>query len=120
MDGTESFILSLVVKYDFLKSIYKEHIKDYDELLPHVFMGDLTRKVMYLDSLIRSNKDSSAVVLVLKDLMSDLENGLNTGSDEIKELINVSFIENLSDYEYREHIKIYFGKALLNEYKKVF
>ncbi len=115
----KQFINDLVNKNNVLKGIYDEHIKENDELIPHVFMGDLTRKIVELDQNIRNKKAGGREIMIIKNIMDNLELGLSSGNDEIRELITASFIENLIDYKNKEYIKIYFGKALLEEYERI-
>lgn len=82
---------------DNLKNLYYKHIEYYDELIPHVFLGDLTRYIVDLYKSIfqdlpdkRKNKWNE-----IYKILSYLENGLSLGNKEIQELIAVSFIENL-------------------------
>lgn len=119
MSADKQFVHALVKKNSVLKEVYDEHIKDNDELLPHVFMGDFTRKIVELDKNIRNKKAGGAEIMIVKNIMDDLERWMTSGNNEVKELIIVSFIENLIDYENKEYIKIYFGKALLDEYEKI-
>lgn len=116
----KQFVMYLVEKYSDLKEVYGEHLKDCDELLPHVFMGEVSRKIVVLDRIVLSKGEDAVENLLLKNLLSEFENGMSSDSKEVKELISVSFLENLGDYENKEHLKSYFGKALLNEYKKIF
>jgi hypothetical protein len=44
----EDFIEEMLRKVPELRPYYQEHLVDYDELLPHDFMGDVTRYVMKL------------------------------------------------------------------------
>ena len=118
MSADKKFINDLVKKNSILKKIYDEHIKNNDELLPHVFMGDLTRKIVELDQSIRNKRAGGAEIMIIKNIMDDLERGLSSSSNEVKELIIASFIENLIDYKNKEYIKTYFGKVLLDEYEK--
>ena len=39
----EQFIEYVLAKVPQLRAVHSEHLKDNDELLPHVFMGDVTR-----------------------------------------------------------------------------
>lgn len=94
MKSNTEFIKTLIAEVPDLQSLYDNHLKENNELLPHVFFGDLTR---YVVEKIQSRKreDESFV----KRILSILEEGLNQGSQEVEELIDVSFVENLSDQE---------------------
>ena len=71
-----------------MKSIYDEHLNDNEMLLPHVFMGDLTRFVI-------AEAENPLARVPVGTLLAHLEGGIRNGSDEVKELIIVSFVENL-------------------------
>src|SRR5688500_5050520 len=59
-----------------------------DSLLTHVYIGDVARFAVAESG---SEKSQSS----LKTLMDHLESGLRSGSDEVRELILASFVENL-------------------------
>lgn len=88
MKNNVSFIEYLLRLVPELKSNYDEHLADNDTLLPHVFMGDVTRF-----AITEADKPRSQIVLVR--LLDCLEEGLKGGGDEVEELIVVSFVENL-------------------------
>lgn len=83
----DTFIEKLVQKVPELKGVYKEHLSDNDNVLPHVLMGDVTR--FAIAATLAGNRE------MLSRLLKCLDNHLRTGSDELKELIVVSFVENL-------------------------
>ena len=85
---SEIFVDNMLQQLPSLKTVYDEHIDKNDSLLPHVFMGDLTRFVI-------SESENVESRTTLTTLMRYLDDGLRTGSDEVKELIVVSFVENL-------------------------
>ncbi|MFA7271052.1 MAG: hypothetical protein WC073_17080 [Sterolibacterium sp.] len=88
MDTDELFIERLLHVAPELKGAYDEHLVDNDMLLPHVFMGDVTRFVVTA----ATNVDSLAVVQRILDYF---ENELKAGEAESLELIRASFVENL-------------------------
>lgn len=88
MTTTVAFIESLLRLVPDLMPIYEEHLTDNDTLLPHVFMGDVTRFVI---SKANDPRGRNGVA----ELLAYLEAGLENGSEEIEELIVVSFVENL-------------------------
>lgn len=83
-----TFIEQLLSIVPELKLVYEEHLADNDTLLPHVFMGDVTRFVMTAS---RNTPGCAA----LRRLLMHVENGLSAGDDEVRELILASFVENL-------------------------
>ncbi len=87
-----SFIKMLLENVPELKSVYDEHIDDYDELLEHVFMGDVTR---FAESLYRRDPNSEC----LTKLFNFIDKAYLTEDKKLQELISVSFLENLSQNE---------------------
>ena len=85
------FVEELLKDVPELSSVYSEHIEDNDILLPHVFLGDVTR--FFVDEVQRdAASDAVGRILTL------MENALASGSAEVQELIGVSFVENLAEY----------------------
>jgi hypothetical protein len=73
-----------------LQPVYDEHISDNHELLPHVFMGDVTRYVV--QRVCSGEEEEEQPVMRIID---HLEQCMATGDDQVKELVSVSFVENL-------------------------
>ena len=88
MNDSEIFVDGLLQGIPGLRTLYDKHIRDYDSLLPHVFMGDVTRFAI-ADSDKPQSRDT------ISALFEQLESGLQAGNDEVTELIVVSFVENL-------------------------
>jgi hypothetical protein len=76
-----------------IEGLFSEHIKDNDELLPHVFMADVTRFVEETQA--RAEHGSSSAENVLQRLLGCLERASAIGDESAKELIVASFIQNL-------------------------
>jgi len=84
---TIAFCRKLAEQVPEAEAILQEHLDDYDELLPNVFFGDLTRYVL---------SDGPGRL----KLVEFLEQNFHRLSPEIEELIAVSFVENLeSEYD---------------------
>lgn len=80
---------ALVHRVPELSPLLQEHLDDYDGLLPHVFMGDVTRWVVE-----RFRADPSDINL--SEVLAFVESWLQGAEDdEAKELILASFVENL-------------------------
>ena len=77
-----------------LRSAYDKHVHDYDELLPHVFLGDVTR---YVVQQIRLCETGPATPV--ERILSFLDQCMGSGDEHVKELVSVSFIENLLEHE---------------------
>lgn len=84
----ESFVQQLLRRVPELKKAYDEHMADPDGLLPHVLFGDVTRFAIAQADQPRSRD-------LLLRLLEHMESGLAEGSDEVQELVAVSFVENL-------------------------
>jgi hypothetical protein len=69
--------------------LYDQHVRDNDEVLPHVLMGDL---VDSLADRVHAEGAGSQAVRVALDL---LERGMQAEDERLQELISVSFLEDL-------------------------
>jgi len=69
--------------------VYDEHVSDYDEVLPHVLLGDLVR---FLSAEVELR---GAEALALKKAIPLLEDAACSEDERLQELIVVSFLENL-------------------------
>lgn len=90
MTTTSELCKEMAVLSSEIQEILSEHISDYDEILPHVFFGDVTRYVL------SDGVDRKKVVLFM-------ETHLERASAEVENLIALSFVFNLgsrSDYEH--------------------
>jgi hypothetical protein len=70
-------------------TIYYEHLHDYDEVLPHVLVGDLVR---FLSEEVYCHGSNSTA---LRPAMSLLERAMSSADPKLQELVVVSFLENL-------------------------
>ncbi len=84
-----SFVESLIKDVPDLKSVYDEHISDNDELLGHVFMGDVTR---FVENLYNENANSGS----LTNILHLFDKAYSSNDECLQGLISVSFLENLS------------------------
>ena len=87
MNDPVPFIDALLVRVPELLDAFHEHIADNETLLPHVFMGDVTR--FALSEAERPNSE------VLRILLAHIEEGLNSVNDQVADVILLSFVENL-------------------------
>jgi len=88
--ANELFVQGLVREVPELAPALQEHVEFYEELLPHVLMGDVGRFVV-------ANAISRDSKAALARLMAYLEEGLANGPAEVQELIVASFVEYLQD-----------------------
>jgi hypothetical protein len=85
----DSFVPYLLERVPELEGVYHEHLKDYDELLPHVFLGDVCR---FLAELYSRNKGDRSASNRIIDIMDE---GFRFGDEQTKGLVCVSFLENI-------------------------
>jgi hypothetical protein len=88
-------ITQLLERVPELRAVYDEHVHDYDELLPHVFLGDVTR---YVVQQVRSGETTLSTERIRR-ILESVEQYLASGDEEVEELVWVSFAENLSEYD---------------------
>jgi len=84
--NSEAFCEELARLFPDVASVLSNHLADNDELLPHVFMGDVTRYVL-------SDPPSRQA------LVNHLDEALREGGTDLQELVAVSFVENLESSE---------------------
>ena len=109
----DSFIGLLRSSVRGVDDLYRKHVECYDELLQHVFFGDLTRFV--LSEAQTHGKESS----VLRQIMPLLEAGMGSDDEKLQELIAVSFLENLLPEDGGfEVVRAWFGPKLEEQYLK--
>jgi len=82
------FIGVLIDRCPPLLPLLQEHIDTYDELLPHVFLADVTRWVTE-----RYQEDPSDPAL--NAALGYIDEYFAAGGPEDRELVGVSFLENL-------------------------
>lgn len=83
-------------------------MRDFGELLPHVFMADVTRLVVNAVA-------GTAVPPWVASLMKWLEKELAIGDPALQELIGASFAENLRGCEHAQDVlRPLMGPHLLN------
>jgi hypothetical protein len=92
-EATIFFVEGIANRFPSVRELLREHVEDNDEIIPHVFFGDLTRHLTALYKL--QTKGDSNAASELRGILDDLENGYVLGDSDIQELIVVSFLENL-------------------------
>lgn len=73
--------------------VYEEHVNDYNQVLPHVLMGDLVR---FLGAEVEREGASNRSV---RRALSLLDAAMDSRDEQLQELIAVSFLENLDPSE---------------------
>jgi hypothetical protein len=84
------FIYKIIKILPDLEIVLDDHIKDYDELLPFVFMGDVTRFVTL-------NLQKISLSGELKKIMNEFESAFIDNDPDVVNLIVLGFFENLID-----------------------
>ncbi len=82
-DAATAFMTDLRDKCPWIAPLWREHVEDNDEVLPHVLMGRITGAAVGL-----SDSDLAAFVALV-------ERGLASASPSVDDVIGVSFVENL-------------------------
>ncbi|WP_443750460.1 DUF7674 family protein [Asticcacaulis solisilvae] len=75
-----------------LSELFQEHVDYHEEILPHVFFGDVTR---FVEECVKSDKDQDHQAL--RKLVEVIEQGLSEHDPDVDNLIYVSFIENVPE-----------------------
>jgi hypothetical protein len=79
----------LVERFAFFKPMLEEHLADnFGEVLPHVLMGEVTGE------LVRVSLEAPHVC-DLQEILDVLEEEYQAGDTDVRELLSVSFLENL-------------------------
>ncbi|MBK9519659.1 MAG: hypothetical protein IPO09_20490 [Anaeromyxobacter sp.] len=86
--GVREFVEAVVQVLPGARRLLEDHVADNGSLLPHVFMGDVTRLAV---TKVKETEHRHEVGV----LLSVLERSLEEGDLEVKELVQQSFVENL-------------------------
>ena len=90
----QQLVQQLLTEVPCLRALYEEHLRDYNELLPHVFMGSVVRFVV-------SEVEGGTPPLehaAVGQILGVIEAALASLSPEVSELASVSFAENLAEH----------------------
>jgi hypothetical protein len=77
----------LVEKVPFARPVYEQHLRDNGEVLPHVLMADLRRMFV---NLVQAGDDDD-----VKRFLEAIEALASSPADSIRNVVDVSFIEDL-------------------------
>ncbi len=111
------FIENIATNVSWTSDLYRDRISYYDQLLPHVLMCEMSTTFLSISDETFIHKLNVEENLVkLKIFLELIENGLNSNSSEVKNLILVSFIENVAPYiKYFSSIQTIIGNSLKEE-----
>ena len=87
---TEDFARQTTHVAPALASVLQEHLEDFDEMLPHLYFGDISRWVV--DELAKPSPSQE-----VRQLLDLFESTYPTAHDDVQNLIDVSFIEMVQD-----------------------
>lgn len=122
-DATIALVDRLVERLVVLQPMLREHLADnFGEVLPHMFIGDLTRYVVAREIAAgQVNRDLSAAIQgEIDEVLDALEQAYSDGDEEVEELIAVSFLENLPrDGEPGHAIRSRLGPLLGEQLKRI-
>jgi hypothetical protein len=85
-----SFLNDLAGRVPAVKELEREHVEEFDEILPTVLMGAITR--LYCEACRREWPGDAEVAAVISE---HLEKGLESADEPIRDLIILGFVENL-------------------------
>ena len=88
--STEAFSRLTTQAAPSLKPVLDEHLTDFDEMLPHLYFGDVSR---WVSAEIAKPSPSPEVDALLKLL----ESSYPQAPDDVQNLIDVSFVEMVED-----------------------
>ena len=116
VDAAEAaFIGRLCVAFPTLRALREEHERDVGELLPYLFLGDVTRHAVALHG-----RGTPHAREELASLCRFLEREYVAGSERVRTLIALGFLENLAgppDPQWR--VREALGPALRREIETI-
>ncbi len=89
--STHTLVDRLVGTYPELQTLEREHLDAFGEMFPHVFFGALT--AWLADAYLAD--PNAGPEATWRQILADLEREYETGDTNVKELLYVSFLENL-------------------------
>ncbi len=113
----------LVERFGWLEPLLQEHLADnFGEVLPHLFLGDVTRHLVTRTIQERqANPDEAAAARKeVEEMLDALKQEFTAGDEEVEELITVSFLENLPrNGEPGDALRLRLGPALREQLKRI-
>jgi hypothetical protein len=108
IDRSDVELCEMVVKsFPALRPLFDEHLRDYDELLPHVFFGDISRWVEKM--LVKRGHERT-----LQRFFVELET-IYGKDDRAENVIAASLLENLWDHP---EVRTYLGPKLQKQFNR--
>ena len=91
----KNFCNKMVNDNPYLKELYDKHVKYYDEINPNLFLGELSELLLNYASDLDKLFDTTKQEFVNK-LTAYINNSYITENDDVKNLIAVSYVENIT------------------------
>ena len=91
----------------------EEHLKDNDELLPHLLMSDLLR---HIGAKLTARESRNQIEV--ENILAVLETAFTSGDSETENAIAVSFLENVETEPFYEALAPLLGPGLRAEHKR--
>jgi hypothetical protein len=118
MMDSEFLIDQLASRIPPLRVLLEEHEAEYGELLSHVFMGDVSRFACEQYHQTACGAGDARATLAL--LCSILDTAAKEGDEDVKELVSVSFLENLAaDFMGYPDFRAFLGPTLKHELQPI-
>ena len=105
---SEETVEEFLVTFPECKHIYTEHLKDYGELLQHVFYAEVIN--LPLAELLKTNKDTAQI----QKYISFVERMWSQGDETVQNVVDVTILEYLSD---DEEVWIHFGTYISDNFR---
>ena len=96
-DPTDRFCVELASKFPDLKEVLEEHLRDFDIILPNLFISGVARYAvaLFLQSTNASDPERFRARGKLRALLALLEERYSSGHERVSDLIAVSFLAGL-------------------------
>ncbi len=91
-EESQAAIRSLVSEHEMLQPILDEHVRDGDEILPHVLMADIAR---FMGALVADRSDDPVVMRDVEAIIGTLDTQFREGGYAVRNVVAVSFLEQL-------------------------
>ena len=92
------------------RKILQEHIKDFNEILLHILVGDLVTEPLI--TLLKFHKEETGMIEIYSKVIEVM---WKMGNDEVVNVVDVTILERLSDDEY---VWQKFGTYISDEFKR--
>jgi hypothetical protein len=108
-----AFVGTLCRRFQVFMPMLQEHLDDYDGLLPHVLLAEVTRWVI-------QRFDADAADDLLRQVLDFIESAFEDAKSEDRELIVASFLENLPrPGQAGAEVRAMLGSALQEQLRQV-